>query len=125
MTFQDVAVIDVLVEPGATVDIYRFQFKLSRVPDRFWPECLTSAYNAQTGRRRLDLSEDIIQIVLPEEEVDEYTDVVKQLVQRANADYRAEMTRRETEQRQRAEAEQSRQAKAQTLRQRARSSLGI
>lgn len=125
MTFQDIAVTDVLVEPGATAEVFRFQFKLSRVPERFWPECLTSAYNVQTGRRRLELTEDVLQIVLPEEEVEEYTEVVKQLVERANADYRAEMARRELEQQQRNEADQLRKAKAEALRQRARSAFGI
>jgi hypothetical protein len=125
VAFQDIAVIDVRVEPATPADSFRLQFMLSRVPERFWPECFASAYNVQSGLRRIELTEGVVQITLPETEAETYADVVKQTVARANTDYRAEMTRRTAEQQQRLDAEQQRQARAEELRRKAKQSLGI
>jgi hypothetical protein len=125
VAFEDIAVVDVRVEPVTPADSFRFQFVLSRTPERFWPECFTSAYNVQTGLRRIELSEGIVQITLPEAEAETYADVVKRTVARANTDYRAEMTRRTAEQQQRLDVEQQRQARAEELRRKAKHSLGI
>jgi hypothetical protein len=125
MAFEEIKVTDVLVEPGSPSDSFRFRFVLSRVPERFWPECFASAYNVQTGLRRIELAEAVLQITLPEAEAETYTDIVRRTVERANADYRAEMARRAAEQRQRLEAEQQRQAHAEALRRKAKQILGI
>jgi hypothetical protein len=117
MAFEDIKVVDVLVEPGSPSDSFRFRFVLSRVPERFWPECFASAYNVQTGLRRIELTEADLQIALPEAEAETYIDIVRRTVGRANDDYRAEMAR--------LEAEQQRQARAEALRRRAKQILGI
>lgn len=124
MAFEDIAVIDVRVEPATPTDNFRFQFVLSRVPERFWPECFASAYNVQTGLRRIELTEAVVQITLPEAEAETYTDVVRRTIARANADYRAEMARRAAEQQQRLAVEQQRQARAEELRRKAKHALG-
>ena len=125
MVFEDIAVIDVRVEPATPVDSFRFQFVLSRDPERFWPECFASAYNQQTGLRRIELTEAVLQLTLPEAEAETYVDVVRRTVERANADYRAEMDRRVAEQQQRLDVEQQRRARAEELRRRARHALGL
>ena len=125
MAFEDIAVIDVRVEPATPADSFRFQFVLSRVPERFWPECFANAYNVQTGLRRIELAEAALQITLPEAEAENYADIVRRTVGRANADYRAEMARRAAEQQQRLDAEQQRQARAEALRSKVKQILGI
>jgi hypothetical protein len=125
VAFQDIAVIDVRVEPAAPADSFRLQFLLSRVPERFWPECFANAYNLQTGLRRIELTEAVVQITLPEAEAETYAGVVRRTIERANADYRAEMARRTAEQQQRLDVEQQRQARAEELRQKAKQVLGI
>ena len=125
MAFEDIAVVDVRVEPATPIDTFRFQFVLARVPERFWPECFASAYNAQSGLRRVELHEAVLQLTLPEAEAATYVDVVRQTVGRANADYRAELARRVAEQQQRLDAERLRQARAEELQRKARRALGI
>jgi hypothetical protein len=125
MEFEDIAVVDVRVEPATPADTFRFQFVLSRVPERFWPECFASAYNQQTGLRRIELSEAVLQLALLEAEADTYVDVVRQTVARANSDYRAEMARRVAEQQLRLDAERQRQARAEELQRKAKRVLGI
>lgn len=125
MDFEDIMVSDVQVEPGASGDSYRFAFMLSRVPERFWPERFNSAYNSQTGLRRIELNENALRIALAEAEVGAYTETVRQAVAKANADYRAEMTRRVTEQQQRLDSEQERRTHAESLRLKAKQALGI
>lgn len=125
MTFQDITVREVLVEPGPSADSFRLQFQLSRIPERFWPECFMSAYNVQTNLRRMDLTEDRLQITLPEAEAPAYATVVQQTVQRANAAYQAEQARRVAEQQARLDGEQQRQARAATLQQQLKQTLGI
>ena len=125
VAFEDIAVVDVRVEPATPMDTYRFQFVLSRVPERFWPECFASAYNQKTGLRRIELTEAVLQLMLPEAEAETYVDAVRQTVGRANADYRAEMARRAAEQQQRLDGERQRQARAEDLRRKAKWALGI
>lgn len=76
MAFEDIAVVDVGVEPGATGDNYRFTFLLSRVPDRFWPEAFLVAYGAQSGLRRVELAERTVTITLREAEATAYATAV-------------------------------------------------
>jgi hypothetical protein len=125
MTFEDITVVDVRVDPGTPSENFRLQFLLSRVPERFWPECFANAYNVQTGLRRIELAEAALQITLPEAEAENYADIVRRTVGRANADYRAEMARRAAEQQQRLDAEQQRQARAEALRSKVKQILGI
>ena len=125
MTFEDITVHEVVVEPGASADSFRFIFQLSRVPERFWPECFMSDYNAQSNLRRMDLTDDRLQIALPETEAEAYAAVVKQTIGRANAAYRAEQARRIAEQQARLDGEQRRQVRAAELRQQAKAVLGI
>ena len=125
MTFEDITVIDVRVDPGTPSDTFRFQYVLSRVPERFWPECFASAYNVQTGLRRIELTEAVVQLTLPEAEAETYAEIVGRTVERANAAYRAEMARRAAEQQQRLDGERQRQARAEDLRRKAKWALGI
>lgn len=125
MAFEDITVREVLVEPGPSADSFRFQFQLSRIPERFWPECFMGDYNAQSNLRRMELTEDQLQITLPEGEAEAYAAVVRQTIGRANAAYRAEQTRRATEQQSRLDSEQRRQLRAAELRDQARAVLGI
>jgi len=103
MAFEDIAVVDVGVEPGATGDNYRFTFLLSRVPDRFWPEAFLVAYGAQSGLRRVELAERTVTITLREAEAAAYA----------------------TDERQRRDDEQQRRARAEELVRQARQALGI
>jgi len=125
MAFEDIAVVDVGVEPGATGDNYRFTFLLSRVPDRFWPEAFLVAYGAQSGLRRVELAERTVTITLREAEAAAYATAVKASVARANADYRAEQARQATDERQRRDDERQRRARAEELVRQARQALGI
>ncbi len=125
MEFQDIAVVDVLVEPWATGDKYRFTFLLARVPERFWPECFMAAFGAQSGLRRVELAERAVTIVLAEGEGEAYAHAVKAAVARANADYRAEQVRKATDERQRLDDEQQRRTRAEALGRQARQALGI
>ncbi len=125
MEFQDIAVVDVLVEPGTTGDKYRFTFLLARVPERFWPECFLAAFGAQSGLRRVELTERAVTIVLAESEGETYARAVGAAVARANADYRAEQTRKATDEQQRLDSEQQRRVRAEALGRQARQTLGI
>jgi len=125
MDFQDIAVVDVRVEPGASVDNYRFAFLLSRVPERFWPECFMIAYGTQSGLRRVELTERSVTIVLREAEAAAYATAIGASVSRANADYRAKRARQATEEQQRLDGEEQRRARAEELGRQARQALGI
>ena len=125
MGFEDITVREVLVELGPTPDTFRFQFQLSRIPERFWPECFMSDYNAQSNLRRMDLTEDQLQITLPDAEAETYAAVVQQTMRRANAAFRAEQARRIAEQQARLDSEQQRQVRALELRRQAKAVLGI
>jgi hypothetical protein len=125
MDFQDIAVVDVRVEPGASGDNYRFAFLLSRVPERFWPECFMGAYGTQSGLRRAELTDRAVTITLREAEAEAYATAIGTAVARANADYRADLARKATEEQQRLDGEQQRRARAEELSRQARHTLGI
>jgi hypothetical protein len=125
MDFQDIAVVDVSVEPGASGDNYRFSFLLSRVPERFWPECFMVAYGAQSGLRRAELAERAVTITLREAEADTYAAAIGTAVTRANAAYRADLARKATEEQQRLDDEEQRRRRAEALGRQARQLLGI
>ncbi|HEY8600953.1 MAG TPA: hypothetical protein VIL85_21125 [Thermomicrobiales bacterium] len=125
MAFEDIQVIDVRVTPQTPTNTFQFQFQLSRVPERFWPECFSNAYNARSGLKRVELSEDTVRITLPEGDAEQYIDVVGQVVKQANAAYVAELSRQLTARQRQLDDEQQRQARAEALRQKAIQILGI
>ena len=125
MEFEDITVTDIQVAPGARPDSFEFQFTLSRVPERFWPESFFAAYGTQRGLRLVDLNGNILKITLAEEEVDAFVAVVQHTVRQANETYRSELARRAEAQQQRLDAEQQRRDKAEALRWKAKQTLGI
>ena len=125
MAFQDIQVIDVRVTPQTPTNTFQFQFQLSRVPERFWPECFSNAYNSRSGLKRIELSEDTVRITLPEDDAEQYIDVVSQVVKQANAAYVAELSRQMAARQRQLDDEQQRQSRAAALQQRAKQILGI
>ncbi|CAA9582162.1 MAG: hypothetical protein AVDCRST_MAG88-3474 [uncultured Thermomicrobiales bacterium] len=125
MEFEDITVTDVQVTPGPRPDSFEFQFTLSRVPERFWPERFFAAYGTQQGLRLVDLTDNILKITLSEDEVDAFVVVVLQTVRQANEAYRAELASRAEAQQQRLDAEQQRRDKAEALRRKALQTLGL
>jgi hypothetical protein len=125
MEFADITIVDVRVEPATPADHFRLQFVLSRVPERFWPERFMAAYTALPERRRIEVSEAVLQLTLPGGEVEEYAASVGQAVREANVAYRAEMARRAAEQQERLAVEEQRAERALALRDAARRRLGL
>ncbi len=125
MAFEDIQVIDVRVTPQTPADSFQFQFILSRVPERFWPECFASAYNARSGLRRVELSEDTARITLLEDDAENYIEIIGQVVKQANLAYVAEQTKQATERQRRLDEDQQRQARAEALQRKAKQLLGI
>lgn len=125
MAFEDIQVIDVRVTPQTPASTFHFQFQLSRVPERFWPECFLNAYNSRSGLKRIELSEDTARITLPEEDAESYFDIVGQVVKQANAAYVTELSRQTAARQRQLDDEQQRQARAEALRQKAKQILGI
>jgi len=125
MAFQDIQVIDVRVTPQTPTNTFQFQFQLSRVPERFWPECFSNAYNARSGLKRIELSEDTARITLPEDDAENYIEVVGEVVKQANAAYVAELSRQVTARQRQLDEDQQRQARAEALQQKAKQILGI
>ena len=125
MSFEDVKLTDVRVIPQAPNDSFQFQFVLSRVPERFWPEAFTSAYNSRSGLRRIELSADTARITLPEAEADTYIELIGKVVEQANVAYRAEIARQAAEQQRRVAEEQQRQDRARELQRKAKQLLGL
>lgn len=125
MGIENVTLIDVRVLPQSRKDSYQFQFILSRVPERFWPECFASAYNARSGLRRIELNADTASITLSDDEAEAYIEAVGKVVEQANVAYRAEMSRQADEERRRKEDDQQRRDRAEDLQRRAKQLLGI
>jgi hypothetical protein len=125
MAFQDIQVIDVRVTPQTPTNTFQFQFQLSRVPERFWPECFSNAYNSRSGLKRIELSEDTVRITLPEADAENYIDIVGQVVKQANAAYVVELSRQVAARQRQLYDEQQRQSRADALQQKAKQILGI
>jgi hypothetical protein len=125
MAFQDIRVIDVRATPQAPANTFHFRFRPSRVPERFWPGCFTNAYNARSGLKRIELSEDTLQITLPEADAEGYVAVVEQVVEQANAAYVAELARQVAARQRQLDEEQARQSRGAALQQQAKRLLGI
>jgi hypothetical protein len=125
MAFQDIQVIDVRVTPQTPTNTFQFQFQLSRVPERFWPECFSNAYNSRSGLKRIELSEDTVRITLPEADAESYIDIVGQVVKQANAAYVVELSRQVAARQRQLDDEQQRQSRADALQQKAKQILGI
>ncbi len=122
---ENVTLVDVRVLPQARKDSYQFQFILSRVPERFWPECFASAYSTRSGLRRIELNADTASITLTEDEAETYIEAVGKVVEQANIAYRAEIARQADQERRRIEEDQERRERAAGLQQRAKQLLGI
>ena len=125
MAFQDIQVIDVRVTPQTPTNTFQFVFVFSRVPERFWPECFSNAYNSRSGLKRVDLSEDTVRITLPEDDAENYIEVVGQVVKQANAAYVAELSRQMTARQRQLDDDQQRQNRAEAMQQKAKQMLGI
>lgn len=125
MAFQEIQVTDVRVTPQTPANTFQFQFQFSRVPERFWPECFLNAYNSRSGLKRIELSEDTARLTLPEDDAENYIEIVGQVVKQANAAYVAELSRQMTARQRQLDDEQERQARAEALRQKAKQILGI